>query len=211
MATELLELDEITSTQASKYATHNEALRQIEGRIIRALSRSSSGPPSSPTPANGHTYIVDSATGDWSAASVDDIAHYYGGAWTFYTPIEGIRIWVNDEDSVVKYDGANWVGPRNPILSKDVSHGSPIADITLTTPESENDILEFTGTLLANINIYVSAIEKQWTVYNNTSGAYTLTVRINSSPEDTGITIGQGNRAIIYSDGANVNRITADV
>lgn len=210
MTTELLVLDEITSSQASKEVTHNTALRQIEGRTIRVKSRTTTAQPGSPTA--GDTYILPaSATGtDW-AGNDGKIGHYYGGAWVFYTAIEGIRVWVNDEDVRVVYYSAAWVGPRNPLLSKSVAHGSPIADITLTVAESENDIIEFTGALLANINIYVPAIQKQWTIFNNTSGAFTLTVKVNSSPVDTGVTIGQGTRAIIYCNASNVVRVTSDV
>ncbi|MCK4609478.1 MAG: DUF2793 domain-containing protein [Gammaproteobacteria bacterium] len=210
MTTELLNLDEILASQASKEVTHNTALRQIEGRTIRVISRTTTAQPGSPS--EGDTYILPtSATGtDW-ATNDGKIGQFYGGAWVFYTPIEGIRIWVNDEDVRVVYDSSAWVGPRNPILSKSVAHGSPISDVTLTVAESENDILEFTGALLANINIFVPGIEKQWTVFNNTSGAFTLTVKNNSSPVDAGIAVGQGTRAIIYNDANNVVRVTSDI
>ena len=159
MTTEILALDEITAAQASKEVTHNTALRQIEGRTIKVKSRTTTAQPGSP--AAGDTYILPaSATGtDW-AGNDGKIGQFYGGAWVFYIPIEGIRVWVDDEDVRVVYDGSTWNGPRNPILSKSVAHGSPIADVTLSVAESENDIFEFAGALLANINIIVPAIKK---------------------------------------------------
>ena len=210
MTTELLALDEITAAQASKEVTHNTALRQIEGRTIKVKSRTTTAQPGSP--AAGDTYILPtSATGtDW-AGNDGKIGQFYGGVWVFYTPIEGIRGWGDDENVRVVYDGSTWNGPRNPILSKSVAHGSPIADVTLSVAESENDILEFTGALLANINIYVPAIAKKWTILNNTSGAFTVTMKVNSSPVDAGVAIGQGTRAIVYCDGTGVVRVTADV
>ena len=106
MATEILNLDEIVENQASKYITHNTALRQIEGQTVRVLSRTVDEPA---TPANGDTYIVPSgATGtNWSGQD-GNIAHYYGGSWKFYAPKEGLRVWVNDEDVLVVHDGTGW-------------------------------------------------------------------------------------------------------
>jgi len=108
----------------------------------------------------------------------------------------------------VVFGSAAWIGPRNPVLSKSVAHGSPIADVTLTVAESENDILELTGALLANINVITTTIQKQWTVFNNTSGAFTLTLKTSAG---TGIAVGQGTRAILYGDGTNVVRVTSDL
>ena len=104
--TPLLSIPELIENQSAKYITHNEALALLEGLITRALSRSNSGPPSSPS--EGDTYIVDDNSGDWSDASIGDIAHYYSGAWHFVTPIEGLSIWCVDEAGSVYYDGSVW-------------------------------------------------------------------------------------------------------
>lgn len=80
-------------------------------------------------------------------------------------------------------------------------------DVTLSTAEALNTILEFTGALTGSINVIVPTTVRQWTIFNNTSGAFTLTVKTSSG---TGITVGQGKRAILYSDGTNVVRVTAD-
>ncbi|MDQ3565724.1 MAG: DUF2793 domain-containing protein [Pseudomonadota bacterium] len=107
MATELLALDEISSSQSQKETTHNAALRQIEGRMVRAKDRDLTTPPGSP--ANGDTYIIPSgATGVWSGKT-NQIAHFYGGAWVYWVPIEGVRLWLMDEDLEYAFDGTNWV------------------------------------------------------------------------------------------------------
>lgn len=107
MATDILSIVELTEGQYAPYVTHNEALAKLEAVLVRVLSRTNGGPPASP--ANGDTYIVDSAAGDWSDASVDDIAHYVGGGWEFYTPIEGLKLWCNDENTCLVYDGSSWI------------------------------------------------------------------------------------------------------
>lgn len=103
-------------------------------------------------------------------------------------------------------DKRTWlVVPRNPRLAKDVAGGT---DVTLDATEGLHDIIEASGALTANINLVVPTIDKQWTVANLTSGAYTLTVKTAGG---TGIAIGQGKRAIVYCDGTNVVRAGADV
>lgn len=91
-------------------------------------------------------------------------------------------------------------------LVKSVAGG---ANVTLSSAEMESPILEFTGALTANISVIVPlASGGLFVVFNNTSGAFTLTVKGSTG---TGIAVGQGKRAILYADGTNVVRVTADV
>jgi hypothetical protein len=83
-------------------------------------------------------------------------------------------------------------------LSKSVA-GS--ADVTLTTTEARNAVLEFTGTLTGNINVIVPTKNRKFIVYNNTSGAFTLTVKTSSG---TGVAVTQGQRVWLYCDATNV-------
>lgn len=80
-------------------------------------------------------------------------------------------------------------------------------DITLTTAQSYAIILQVSGTLTANVNIIVPTTTAQYTVYNGTTGAFTLTFKTSAG---TGITVATGKRAIVYCDGTNVVRVTAD-
>ncbi|MGI8426331.1 MAG: DUF2793 domain-containing protein [Actinomycetota bacterium] len=203
MTTPILALDEIVSSQASKETTHNTALRQIEGRTIRALDKDLTTPPGSPEA--GDTYIIPSgATGVWSGKT-NQIAHYYGGAWTYWAPIEGVRLWLNDEDTEYAFDGMSWVVyPIVGRLSKSVAGGS---DVTLSAEEARNQILELTGALTANIDVIVPAAPWKWIVYNNTTGAFTLTVKTASG---TGVAVTQGKRALLYADGTNVVQSLTD-
>lgn len=81
------------------------------------------------------------------------------------------------------------------------------ASTTLTFAEVRNQILEFTGTLTAARNIVLPLKPRQWTVFNNTTGGFGLQF-IGAS--GTGITVAAGKRAIVYADGTNIVRVTAD-
>lgn len=91
-------------------------------------------------------------------------------------------------------------------LVKSVAGGT---DVTLTETEYNHPILEFTGALTDNINVIVPLTSGAiWIVYNQTSGSFTLTVK---GATGTGVTVTQGSRAILYSNGTNVVRLTHDV
>jgi len=108
MATPILSLDEISENQASKYITHNTALRALEALTIRVLDIRTTAPPGSPS--DGDAYICGSSaslTAAWSTFTVNDIAFYNSG-WYNLTPVEGIRLWVNDEDSLYAFYSSSW-------------------------------------------------------------------------------------------------------
>ena len=81
------------------------------------------------------------------------------------------------------------------------------ANTSLTIAQARCDILELSGTLTAARTIWLPLAVKQWTVFNNTSGGFGLQF---IGATGTGITVAAGKRAIIYSDGTNVVRVTAD-
>ena len=90
-------------------------------------------------------------------------------------------------------------------LSKSVAGSS---DVTLTDLDGAIDehrkmVMEFTGTLTGNINVIVPATSKLYFIHNNTSGAFTLTVKPSAG---TGIAVTQGSKDILIADGTNVVR-----
>ena len=199
MSTEILTLDEIVASQSAKEVTHNTALRQLEGRLVRVKSRTTTAQPASP--ANGDTYILPPGkTGtNWATFADKQIAHYYGGSWKAWTPTEGVRLTVTDEDSVWLYNGTDWVlDTRAPMLSKSVAGGS---NVTLTEIESRYPVIDLTGAITANINVIVTTTPKLLLVKNSSTGSFTITVKTSAG---SGIVVSQGTRALLYCDGTNV-------
>lgn len=84
------------------------------------------------------------------------------------------------------------------MLVKDVS-GS--GDITLTSAEAGNVIQRYTGTLTGNRNIIVPAATNIYYVSNDTSGAYTLTVKTATG---AGVAVTSSQRTILYCDGTDI-------
>lgn len=90
-------------------------------------------------------------------------------------------------------------------LSKSVA-GS--ANVTLTTAnadptaESSNKVIDLNGALTGNIHVFIPAVENNYIVYNNTSGAYTVTIAATGHSSN-GVSILQGNYSLLYCDGAS--------
>lgn len=104
---------------------------------------------------------------------------------------------------------ANWGEAFNSdldFLEDAVSEKSDItvttADVTLTDAQQRSLYLNVSGALTGNRSIIVKTGQKGfWFVSNGTSEAYTLTVKTLAG---SGIAVTQGNRSILYSDGADV-------
>ena len=81
------------------------------------------------------------------------------------------------------------------------------ANTTLAQAEARNNIIELTGTLTASRNIVLPLAVRQYTVFNGTTGGFGLQF---IGATGAGITVAAGKRAIVYADGTNIVRVTAD-
>ena len=83
------------------------------------------------------------------------------------------------------------------------------ANKTLTVAEARAQILDITSgvSLGSTRNIVLPLNPQVWVVYNGTTGGQSLQF-IGAS--GTGVTVANGKRAVIYSDGTNIVRVTAD-
>lgn len=75
------------------------------------------------------------------------------------------------------------------------------ANVTLSTAQAANLLQEYTGALTGNIAVIVPTAVGLYFVTNNTTGAFTLTVKTAAG---TGIAVEQSKRAVLYCDGTNV-------
>lgn len=148
------------------------------------------------TIADGTVALTASATQYLEATRAGVVSKnttgFSAGRIPLYTVVTGAS-------SITSYSDQRLTNPRRTgRLSKSVAGG---ANVTLTAAEARNEILELTGALTANINVIVPTVADQWVVYNNTTGAFTLTVKTAAG---TGIAVQQGKRAILYGDETNV-------
>lgn len=109
----------VEQAQSQKEVTVNQALARIDALLNSgAKSRVVATPPASPTA--GDVYIIAaSPTGDWTGQAGK--LTYFDAIWRFITPIEGMTLWVNDENLLYSYDGAAWVLSNNPTEFQNLS------------------------------------------------------------------------------------------
>lgn len=82
--------------------------------------------------------------------------------------------------------------------------GVTATPVLLTDAEYRSLILNFTGTLTANVTYQIpSGVGGSWIVSNNTSGAFTIT--ISNVAAGASAVVPAGARQILYSDGTNIH------
>lgn len=64
-----------------------------------------------------------------------------------------------------------------------------------------NYVVELTGTLTADRTVTVPSVNKPYTFFNNTTGGYSVTVKVSGQ---TGVTIANGKKAIVYTNTTDV-------
>lgn len=110
------------------------------------------------------------------------------------------------ESAIILSDGVNFYSlcrSRELLNTVDrlVKNVAGNVDVTLSSSDQEYEIIDFTGALTGNINVIFGTATKIFYIYNNTSGAFTLTCKTSAG---TGVLIAQGTRNIIECDGTNI-------
>jgi hypothetical protein len=82
------------------------------------------------------------------------------------------------------------------------------ADVTLSATEALYAFIKVSGALTANVNLIVPAASRAFLVNNQTTGAFTLTVKTAAG---TGVTVKQGQNRFVYCDGTNVLATDTDM
>ena len=110
--------------------------------------------------------------------------------------------------SVKGYQAANVAGNANVTLTS--ANSTTNTNDTSTDDQVHNAVLEFTGALTANIHDFTDAEETKYTLFNNTSGSYTLTFA-NTGHAANGVALKQGTKTLVYSTGSTIADIMADL
>ncbi|MBJ6126186.1 DUF2793 domain-containing protein [Microvirga splendida] len=102
-----LALPLIAAAQAQKHVTHNEALASLDALVQLAVKeRNRTAPPAAPE--EGDRFLVGANGTGAFAGQEGRIALFDLGLWRFFSPRAGWRAYVENEDLVVVFDGAEW-------------------------------------------------------------------------------------------------------
>jgi hypothetical protein len=77
---------------------------------------------------------------------------------------------------------------------------------TLTNQEASRLVEQYTGVLANNVTVYYPAAAGQWYIWNNTTGAFSVTAQL-AGPTGNPIIVPQGEKVILYSDGNSMYNI----
>lgn len=156
--------------------------------------------------ANGTVALTASATNFVEATRAGVVSANTTGFTAGRIPLYEV---VTGAATVTSYtDRRSWVQPAHVagLLARSMTAD---ANITLTAAEARNQVLRFTSTvsLTATRNVVLPLAPQIWVVSNETTGAQSLQF---IGATGTGITVANARRAILFSDGTNIIRATAD-
>ncbi|WP_230531852.1 DUF2793 domain-containing protein [Microvirga roseola] len=106
-ATPHLALPLLAAAQAQKHVTHNEALAALDALVHLAVrERGRTAPPAAPE--EGERYLFGAGATGAFANHEGDITFFDLGLWRFLAPRPGWRAYMEAEDRIVVFDGAQW-------------------------------------------------------------------------------------------------------
>jgi len=154
--------------------------------------------PSAATLGNGwFVYVIDAGSGiiTLTPAGGQTID---GGATKVINPTESC---------VIFSDGSNLysLGYGRSIVSTVTAtaiNAAGTGDIALTANQIAAQVQDFSGALTGNRTVTYGTGSGYWFVYNNTTGAYSMTYRVNGI--DPGVAVSQGSYSILRSNGTNM-------
>jgi len=110
------------------------------------------------------------------------------------------------DSSVRGYINVDVAGSANVTLTS--NNSTTNTDDSSTDDQVHNKVIEFSGALTGNINVFTDAVEGEYIVFNNTSGSYSLTYAPTGG---TGVIIPQGSKSVVYTDGSVMYDVMADL
>jgi uncharacterized protein YaiE (UPF0345 family) len=215
MADSTTNLDPISSSQAGKEVTANAFFDAASPATLfgrRALSTSGltwgfyggdlEVDGAITTLANGTVALTASSTNYVEATRAGVVSAnttgFTAGRIPLYTVVTGAATVTSYTDQ-----RAPW---RPGYLTHDVSVAVTTANVTLTAAQARARYLTTTGVLTGNRDVILPD-RGEWIVYCNNTGAFTTTFKTAAG---AGVVVAQTKRAVLYSDGTNVVRITPD-
>lgn len=122
----------------------------------------------------------------------------------------GMGEWYNNTDNNTANpdtDGTGWVPGYH--YGATALTGQTGGTLTLTPAQAAKTVITVAGALTSNLVLVVPAWVYRWTIYNTTTGAFTVSVR---NPTSSAVTIPQdGTPTDVRGDGTNVTRTTVTV
>lgn len=152
--------------------------------------------------AAGGGYVFDNAF-----ASDSNVNGYPKGARVLRS--DGVGYWLNTvENNTTDPEGGSAAGWVPDLTNGVATIAMTNANVTLTALQYGKPLIVISGALSANLNLIFPAIAGEWTVANNTTGAFTITCKTAAG---TGVAVSGGCATVLYGDGTNIYSADNDV
>lgn len=137
----------------------------------------------------------------YDSAFSTEIGGYPKGA--LLMSADGATLWVSSaDDNTTDPDGVSPVGWLSMgSVGTTAITGLTNANVTLTGVQASRGVVTLAGTLSGNVQIIFPATQKTVRVFNNTTGAFTVTCKTAAG---TGSVVTQGGGETYYGDGVNL-------
>lgn len=136
----------------------------------------------------------------YDAAFSTSIAGYPKGAYLLRS--DGNGFWFNTVDANTtnpETGGAGWVPQNNYGVA--TINGLTAGVNTLSPSDYSKEFIVLNGALTGNVQIVLPTLLARWSVFNNTTNAFSVTVKTASG---TGVVISQGAHVDVIGDGTNI-------
>lgn len=152
--------------------------------------------------ANGTLALTASATNYIEITRAGVISKNTVGFTPGSIPLYSVVVGASTITSYIDYRVI--VQPKD--MTQNASVAVTTADVTLTANQARCRYITVTGAMTADRALIVPN-NGEYIIFNNTTGGFVLTVKTAAG---TGIAVAATKRALLYADGTNVVRITAD-
>lgn len=199
-----LSLPYLAAAQAQKHVTVNEALRALDALVQIAVEAVGvSVPPGSPE--NGQRWVVGEAPTSAWAGHAHKLAAWQDGAWTFFSPGDGWKVWdrTNARELVYRANVPGWiVAPGPDALGAIESSGASIRLETIAETISALTGAAVFSTIEIPARALVLAVSSK--VQSAITGATAFDVGVTGQPTKFGgalaTSIGSQNVGVIGPD-----------
>jgi hypothetical protein len=138
-----------------------------------------------------------------------NVSGYPAGAELMSADLQGAWLSLNDSntDNPDTGAGTKWVPSR--AYGVTAVTGLTNANVTLTPAQAAKNRITLAGTLTGNVQIIFPTWLREWTIVNNTTGAFTVTAKTAAG---TGIAIPQnGSPTKVVGDGTNITQLAENI
>jgi hypothetical protein len=138
-----------------------------------------------------------------------NVSGYPAGAELMSADLQGAWLSLNDAntDNPDTGPGTKWVPSRAYGVTSVT--GLTNANVTLTPAQAAKNRITLAGTLTGNVQIVFPTWLREWTIINNTTGAFTVTAKTAAG---TGVAIPQdGSPTKVTGDGTNITQLAENI